>query len=339
MRRTFFLAMFLATVILAWGNVWTVRAGAPKSQTEKRFAFEMRGLGWNKVFEWLSDQSGLPFASKYPAPSGTFNFISPNKNKAPATYSLTEVIDLLNDTLSRDGYLLIRRSSSITLVVNDEEFDAALAPHIEIAELKTRGRTELVSVAVPLDRFGDAGTAREIRKLMGRFGNVVVLAEMKRVVLRDTVENLQRILMITAPVNPRLKSIPDTDKVPQEKNDDREKPIQEAKSPVRVLNHVRLVAISKTPTGNQAVLLDLSMRKREIVLSEAPEFATFQLTDFDGKNKIAIHVLRIDVRDLYFQANAEVYRLTLGESLGTAMAKALSKDELKDLGLKPAGAK
>src|SRR5262245_44114802 len=152
MRRIIFPAPILAFAILASGD-WIPRAEAQEPRQEKRFAFEMRGFAWKQVLEWLSDQSGLPVASKYPAPPGTFTFISPMKNKTPATYSLTEVIDLLNDVLSRQGYMLIRRSSSITVVVQDEEIDAGLAQHVEIADLKSRGRTELVSITVPLERL------------------------------------------------------------------------------------------------------------------------------------------------------------------------------------------
>jgi hypothetical protein len=44
--------------------------------SEKKIAFEMRG-SWGAVFEWLGEQTGLPYVSPYPAPPGVFTFINP----------------------------------------------------------------------------------------------------------------------------------------------------------------------------------------------------------------------------------------------------------------------
>lgn len=318
MRRINLLTTFLAFTIMAG----VAHAGEQKPREEKRFAFEMRGLGWKQVLEWLSDQSGLPYASKYPPPPGSFTFISPIKGKTPKTYTLPEVIDLMNDSLSMQGYLLVRRNASFTIVPADETIDQGLAPHIEMTELKSRGRTELVSVTLPIERIGKADLP-EIRKLMGRFGNVVVLADSKRIVLRDTVENLQRILAITAKENPRPKADP----VPELK------PI-EKKTQATALNYVRLVAISKSNTGNEATLRDFG-RDREFSLRVSPGFTDFLVRDFDDPKKIVLSasVIRIDPREIFFAANDQIYRLRAGDNLGAALAKPLSEDEQKDVGL------
>src|SRR6266498_5355670 len=55
---------------------------------EKMIAFEMRGKEWRTVFEWLADQTGMPYASPYPAPTGTFTFINPTVNGKPREYTL-----------------------------------------------------------------------------------------------------------------------------------------------------------------------------------------------------------------------------------------------------------
>src|SRR4051812_17123688 len=44
---------------------------------DKEIAFEMRAKPWATVFEWFSDQTGMPFSSQYAPPSGTFTFINP----------------------------------------------------------------------------------------------------------------------------------------------------------------------------------------------------------------------------------------------------------------------
>jgi hypothetical protein len=336
MRRVIFPATFLAFVILATGDICVTHAGTPKLREEKRFAFEMRGVPWKKVLEWLSDQSGLPVVTKIPAPPGTFTFIAPMKNKTPVTYSLSEVIDLLNDALIRDGHLLVRRNSSITLVAQDENFDAALAVHVELDDLKSRGRTELVTIKLPLERFGDANTAREVQKLMGRFGQVVMLPEMKRVVLRDTVENLRRILTITARDNPPPKVDPDAVKQREEPKEVRKEANRnnDKRGAVAFL-YVRLVAITNTTTGNQAMLLDLARSYDYVSLKASPGSARFKVRHIDDDDKIVLsgQVIRIDGREFYFQADDQVYRFAIGDNLGTALSKSLSDNELKELGL------
>src|SRR5262245_55139564 len=66
---------------------------------EKKIAFEMRGKEWRTVFEWLADQSGMPYASPYPAPGGTFTFINPTVNGKPREYTLAEAFDIINEIL------------------------------------------------------------------------------------------------------------------------------------------------------------------------------------------------------------------------------------------------
>src|SRR5437016_11623977 len=49
---------------------------APKAEPEKRVKFEMRNTPWDKVLEFLADNSGLPINAPN-KPTGTYNFITP----------------------------------------------------------------------------------------------------------------------------------------------------------------------------------------------------------------------------------------------------------------------
>jgi hypothetical protein len=79
----------------------------------KRFTFELRGTSWNKVLEWLADQSGLAVSTDL-KPTGTLTFITPATRKDG--YTLPEIIDLLNEALASQNYLLIRRSQSFAVI-------------------------------------------------------------------------------------------------------------------------------------------------------------------------------------------------------------------------------
>src|SRR5947209_3249135 len=86
----------------------TPSAPAGKNEkAEKRIAVEFQGKPWRQVFEWLSDQTGMPYISNYPPPTGTFTFINPRVNgKDPRTYTIGEIIDIVNEGLQQYKYVL-----------------------------------------------------------------------------------------------------------------------------------------------------------------------------------------------------------------------------------------
>src|SRR5262249_3392350 len=97
---------------------------------EKTFAFAMDGKPWNSVIEWLTDQPGLQFNSEY-MPTGSFNYIGP-KGK---TYTLNQIIDILNEGLASQKFMIIRREQSFTLLPADKEIDSDLVPRILLEDL------------------------------------------------------------------------------------------------------------------------------------------------------------------------------------------------------------
>jgi type II secretion system protein D len=162
---------------------------SPAQAAEKTLAFEMRDKPWSSVLEWLSDQTGLPVITTY-KPTGTFNFISPKKQQ----YTIPEIIDILNEALLAQKYLLIRRDQSFTLVPADEKIDPAILPRVRVDDLGHRGNTEMVSVVLPLTSLVAEDLATEVKKMMGPFGEVVAMAKANQLVLQDTVGNVKRIV-------------------------------------------------------------------------------------------------------------------------------------------------
>jgi hypothetical protein len=75
----------------------------------KIVSLEMRNMPWGRVFEWLTDQTGLPVISTH-KPTGSVNIITPGK------YTLVQAIDLLNEALLTQKFILIRREASFTVV-------------------------------------------------------------------------------------------------------------------------------------------------------------------------------------------------------------------------------
>jgi type II secretory pathway component GspD/PulD (secretin) len=151
--------------------------------------FEMRSKPWGQVLEWLSDQTGAPIITTA-KPTGTFTFTSAKKKD----YTLAEILDILNEALAPQQFLLIRRDQSITLVPTDNNIDPSLVPRVSIDDLAVRGKTELVSVVLPLRKLNAADIAGDVEKLLGPFGKVTALATLNQLVLQDSAGNLNQII-------------------------------------------------------------------------------------------------------------------------------------------------
>src|SRR5262249_21396406 len=117
----------------------------------KQFQLQMRGKQWKDVLEWLSDQTGIPVISR-DAPQGGFNYFAPKDQTAPQIKSIPEVIDILNEALIDQHYIIVRREASFLVVAVDDQFrfPDVYVPRITVDELPRRGKTEIVSVVLNL---------------------------------------------------------------------------------------------------------------------------------------------------------------------------------------------
>src|SRR5438874_445986 len=82
----------------------TKEAAAP---APKRYLFEMRNKPWSGVFEWLVDQTGVPFSGENQPPAGTMTFIAPRVGNQPKMFTMPEIIDLINENLLPKKFLLL----------------------------------------------------------------------------------------------------------------------------------------------------------------------------------------------------------------------------------------
>jgi type II secretory pathway component GspD/PulD (secretin) len=165
--------------------------GRKPSPQGKRFSFEMRNKPWKDVLTWLTEVTGKPVITTF-KPTGSFTFVGPPKK----TYSIPEIIDSLNEGLLNSmtqKYCLIHRERSFTLVPADEKIDGSLLPRVSAEDLDKRGRTELVSVVLPLRSLPVEDLAPEIKKMLGPFGEVIALKKSNQLLLQDTAGNIRRI--------------------------------------------------------------------------------------------------------------------------------------------------
>ncbi|HZY83886.1 MAG TPA: secretin N-terminal domain-containing protein, partial [Gemmataceae bacterium] len=172
----------------------------------KRVAVSFQNQLWKKVLEWLAEEARLPVVAQQ-IPTGTFTCVSPPGR----TYSLAEVIDLMNEGLTASRFRLHRGPASVVLLPADERPDPGLVATVRPEDLAARGRTEVVRVVLSLKTLQAKDLVPEVKKLLGPFGEVGTLAN--RLVLQDTVQNLRQVLKTLqeldaqAPAAPALKSV------------------------------------------------------------------------------------------------------------------------------------
>jgi RNA polymerase sigma factor (sigma-70 family) len=165
-------------------------ATPPAKDKEKRFTLELRDQPWNKVFEWYAEVSGLTYVGQEKLP-GTLTLIPPDRKRQ---YTLDEVTELLNEALFVRKYILVRRTTSFTVLPADEKIDPTFLPRVRLEDLEKRGRTELVTVLLPLTTLKARDIGPEVKKMIGPFGEVIILDKGNQLILLDTAGNLSLVV-------------------------------------------------------------------------------------------------------------------------------------------------
>src|SRR5262249_44816856 len=151
--------------------------------------FEFRQAKWEHVIDWLTKESGLHFSSS-DIPTGTVNFSAANKDKR---YTLGEIIDILNNQLVTQNYIIIRREQSFMVISAEKQIDPSIVPRITTKELAERGDTEIAQVVMPLTALVAEELNPEVKEMLSPFGKSVALGKFNQLLVQDTCKNLKRI--------------------------------------------------------------------------------------------------------------------------------------------------
>src|SRR5207248_4232306 len=109
-------------------------------------------------------------------------------------YTISEIIDILNEQLADQKMVIVRRPNSITILSTANPVDPALLPRIEVGDLPHRGDTELVTLVLPLNALVAEEVVPEIKPMLGPGGNVTPLVRSNQLVLQGSVAHLKRIV-------------------------------------------------------------------------------------------------------------------------------------------------
>jgi hypothetical protein len=108
---------------------------------------------------------------------------------------------------------------------------------------------------------------------------------------------------------------------------------QLTEDPQEVLSTVKLTTLSNSGRRWEAFLFEKDKGPKETRLRQTTGFNEFVIRDRYNNVVLKAKVVRLDDREVLFQADGKYYRLHLGEDLSTAMKTPLKDEEAKSLGL------
>lgn len=193
----------------AWGQEGPGKAAPAKDGPAlKPLAFEFRDTPWDKVLDWLADNSGgIPVVSTI-RPQGTFNFVSPAGKK----YTLPQIIDILNRSLLSQKILIVRNTTNYTVISNDEAqtIDTTILPNITIDELdvdkpydqQKYGQSELCQITFNLNGLTVDEAETNLGSRKGPFGRFQKIPKGNMLLATDTVGNLRQMKKLLDKIDP-----------------------------------------------------------------------------------------------------------------------------------------
>lgn len=192
--------------LTAWGQEGPAKQ--PTKEVQRTFTFEFRDTPWDKVLDWLADNSGgMPVVSSI-KPQGTFNFVNAGGKK----YTLPQIIDILNRSLIKDKIMIIRGSSSYTVISSDDALtiDTTILPNITIEDLELDkapeqqkyGASELCQLTFNLNGLTVDEAELNLGSRKGPFGRFQKIPKGAMLLVTDTVGNLRQMKRLLDKIDP-----------------------------------------------------------------------------------------------------------------------------------------
>ena len=160
------------------------------AKTEKLYDVKYDNTEWSKVFEQLEKETGLMYITK-DKPTGSVTLKPPAGKK----YTLGELIDLLNERLELDKFVILRKSMSFSTVPADVNIAKDYKQHVQTVtadELFKRGKTEIVQMIMPLVSLQADEVRPQVGQLLSPFGVVSAFGTDKLLVL-DKAANVRSV--------------------------------------------------------------------------------------------------------------------------------------------------
>ncbi|MHB1038256.1 MAG: secretin N-terminal domain-containing protein [Pirellulales bacterium] len=151
-----------------------------------KLKFSFRFAPWDEVIKWFAKQNDLSLVMDS-SPQGTFNYTDTKE------YTPAQAIDLLNSVLLTKGYTLIRRERMLHVVNLEDGIPPNLVPDVPLDKLDERGEFELIRVMFPIEKLTPEEAEKEVQKLLGPQGSVVVFPKAFQIRVTETAGRLRAV--------------------------------------------------------------------------------------------------------------------------------------------------
>jgi type II secretory pathway component GspD/PulD (secretin) len=155
------------------------------SDGKLRFNFE--GAQWEPVINWFADECGFSLQPTDDYPEGSFTYHDDEE------YTILEALDQLNHALSLRGYTLVRNRKMLVLRSNRESPPDELIEDVTPAQLKERGKYEIMRCVFDLSDLEGSEIDREVERIVSNRNrdSVVFVPSAKKLFVRDVGERLR----------------------------------------------------------------------------------------------------------------------------------------------------
>jgi hypothetical protein len=144
----------------------------PAPLPTRKYTLHFKDAKWDDVFDWYAQESGLTLVTAVKPSKGTFTFTPPKDT----TFTLSEITDVINDALSAQDFILIRRNLTFGFHDWTERLEGrdrmGLFRCTPLDELSKRGRTDLVEVILLVKGVDVLEMTEELKKLKGTHGYI-----------------------------------------------------------------------------------------------------------------------------------------------------------------------
>ncbi len=150
---------------------------------EKKIVFSFSKTPWDVALTRFAELAELQLILQF-KPPGTFDYTS---TKA---YTIPEALDILNEVLIAQGFVVLRTDRFLTLAALDQPLPINQVPVIAVEDLPKRGRNEFVTIVRRLKFADPTAIEPEVKRLLGPHGLYQAVSPLKMIRITDQVSRL-----------------------------------------------------------------------------------------------------------------------------------------------------
>jgi hypothetical protein len=182
----------------ALGAAQAPQAGVPdtKPQAPATYRFAFLHTLWSEVLEWLANTTELPVVHSW-APKGFFTFIPEKGPRGDKRYTIGEILDVLNESITASKFIFVRGQTSICIVPGDSVLEyPAVCRTVSRDELVSNGlgKTEQMRFVYRPNNIDVNLLLPTVKKGLGPVGQVFTDKQANRLILIDTAANLRAVV-------------------------------------------------------------------------------------------------------------------------------------------------